>query len=225
MADPAPRKLSDTTLYRIAPGIGFNARVEPIWYTYSRLEMRLGFFERWREKRRTRKLVGSINQSLRKAGADPAGWDERTGECVCNLRVARQGIVAELKRFLRDNLGTPVTAELGHAMALRDSACLLLPVEFPAPFTASPGGGQDALPVASAPKLRLELGRADGELELRRSFPLKKMVDYLDATERDIAAYESRFGDIENFWAKFGFLLLGKLVDVSAEKGLPVILA
>lgn len=224
MADPAPRRLGDTTL-RIQTGLGFNARVEPIWYTYSRLEPRLGFFERWREKRRTRRLVAEVNHTLRKAGVDPAGWDDRPGGCVCNLRVARQGMVAELKRFVRDALGAPAARELAHLQALRDSACVLLPVEFPSPFTTSPLGGEDAVPVASAARVKEELGKVDAELRITATFAIKKMVDFLDAAEKDISAWESRYADIENFWAKFAFVLLRKLTDVSVEKRLPVILA
>jgi len=74
-------------------------------------------------------------------------------------------------------------------------------------------------------RVRAELGEINDRLHIDETFALKKMVDYLDATERDIALYESRLGTSEGFWAKFSYVLLKKLMDVSVEKKLPVLFA
>jgi hypothetical protein len=102
---------------------------------------------------------------------------------------------------------------------------MLVPVIFPAPVLAEPGGGEEAIPVASSVRVRAELGEINDLFRIGESFALNKMVDYLDATERDIALYESRLGTADGFWAKFSYVLLQKLMDVSVERNLPVIFA
>jgi hypothetical protein len=57
------------------------------------------------------------------------------------------------------------------------------------------------------------------------TFAIKKMVDYMDATDRDIAIYEQRLGSHEGFWPKFAYVLIKKLADASVAKNLPAIFA
>jgi len=51
------------------------------------------------------------------------------------------------------------------------------------------------------------------------------MVDFMDATDRDIAIYEQRLGSQDGFWPKFSYVLIKKLADASVTKALPVIFA
>ena len=83
----------DSAIYRIDRGVGFNARVEPFWYTFQRLAPRLGYLERWREKRRLRKVLVGIEEGLQAQGTDLPDWEGQEGGCVCNLRVAKGGLV------------------------------------------------------------------------------------------------------------------------------------
>lgn len=220
------RRAGDTTLFRVARDVGFNARVEPFWHTFGRLKSRLGFFERRRERRRLERIVAGIRAGLRAEGADPQGWDEREGECVCNLRVARMGLVKEFKNYARGAADAGAGSEpWPHLFALRDRPCLLIPVEFARPLSVSPGGGEEPFPVASSLRARAELEEINARLRIDETFALRKMVDYLDATERDIAIYESRFGTSEGFWPKFTFVLLRKLCEASAAHRLPVLFA
>ncbi len=218
-------RLKDSALYRIASDVGFNARVEPMWYTFSRLESRMGFLERWREKRRLRRLVAGINAGLKEQGASPGGWDERTGSCVCNLRVAKIGLMGEFKSYLRNVVDSEAVRGWPHLMALRDRACYLVPFDFGKPLAVSPGSGEDTVPVLGSGALRRELTEVNERLRIDETFALRKMVDFLDASERDIQMYESRFGAEEGFWPRFAFVLARKLADVSLERGLPAIVA
>jgi hypothetical protein len=70
-----------------------------------------------------------------------------------------------------------------------------------------------------------ELAQVNKKFRIDETFALKKMVDFMDATDRDISIYEQRLGSQDGFWPKFAYVLLKKLADVSAQKGLPAILA
>jgi len=110
-------------------------------------------------------------------------------------------------------------------MALRDRACYLLPHDFAKPMTVSPGSGEDTFPVLSAAAALRELDEVNRRLRIDETFALKKMVDFLDAAEKDIQLYESRFGSQEGFWPRFAYVLARKLADVSVQRGLPAIVA
>jgi hypothetical protein len=200
---------------RVSAGVlGFEGRVEPLWLSYAERRADLGFFERWRENRRLKRIAASV----RRASGAPPGWDRQAGGCACNLKVARMGLVKELKNFVQGAVEAP------HLQALRDRPCYLAPFEFAAPLRVDPGGGEEPVPVASAPRLRAELAEVNQKLRIDETFAIKKMVDFLDATEADIGIYEKRFGTAEGFWAKFAYVLLRKLSDASAEKKLPAVL-
>jgi hypothetical protein len=223
--DKEPPRLKDSALYRIADDVGFNARVEPIWYTFSRLESRMGFMERWREKRRMRRLIANLNAGLKAQGVTPDGWDERTGSCVCNLRVAKTGLMGEFRNYLRNTLDSEAVKGWPHLMVLRDRACYILPHDFAKPMTVSPSSGEDTTPVLSAAAALRELDEVNRRLRIDETFQIKKMVDFLDAAGKDIQMYESRFGSQEGFWPRFAYVLARKLAEVCAQRGLPGIVA
>ena len=79
--------------------------------------------------------------------------------------------------------------------------------------------------MASAVGVREELAAINKQFRIDDTFAIKKMVDYMDATERDIAIYEQRLGSQDGFWPKFAYVLIKKLADVSVEKKLPAIFA
>jgi hypothetical protein len=225
MADEGAGKVHDTTLRRIAGGAGFNARVEPFWNTFGKVESRLGFFERRRERGRLERILKSIRRQIVSQKGDPGDWSDRTGECICNLRVAKMGLVRELKTWLKTGSEGDASAKWPHLNVLRDRPCMIIPVPFAAPVSAEPGGDEEPIPVASAERLKAELAEVNAEFRIDETFAIKKMVDYMDATDRDIALYEKRLGTSEGFWAKFSYVLLKKLADVSVEKRLPVFFA
>jgi hypothetical protein len=98
-------------------------------------------------------------------------------------------------------------------------------VPFTRPFTAEAAGGEEGIPVASATRVGEELAAINKKFKIDETFAIRKMVDYMDATERDIAIYEQRLGSQDGFWPKFAYVLLKKLSDVSVEKKLPAIFA
>lgn len=222
MADEGAGKVQDTTLRRIAGGAGFNARVEPFWNTFAKIESRLGFFERRRERGRLERILKSVRRKIVAQKGDPGGWSDQTGDCVCNLRVAKMGLVRELKSWLKNGSEGDPPAMWPHLHLLRDRPCMVVPVPFATPFSVEPGSDEEAIPVVSADRLKSELAEINAAFRIDETFAIKKMVDYMDATDRDIALYEKRLGMSEGFWAKFSYVLLKKLADVSVEKRLPV---
>lgn len=219
----APR---NSVLYRIDRMVGFNARIEPYWKAFDELAPQMGFFEKIKRKGKTRKTVGSIDDALKAMGVSPDGWDGGSGECVCNLRVAKMGLVAELKRLARNVHEGDAAAKWPHLMTLRDAGAMVVPRDFTRPITVNLGRRrEDSMVVISASGLKADLKSLDARLRVSETFAIKKMVDFLDATERDISIYESRFGSEEGFWAKFAFILLRKLADTALQHKLPAMLA
>ena len=199
-----------------ARGTGFDARVEPFWMDFSRRADGLGFWARWRERRRLLKIVASVNRAISGMGASPDGWENRSGECVSNLRVARFGLIPELQKLVRDEVDG---ADWPHLMALREAATIAVPVEFARPFEVG------HMAIASSTRLNAELKEVNERVGVDRAFALKKMVNFMNAGEDEISKYESRAGSREGFWARFAFVLLRKLVERSVESRLPAILS
>jgi hypothetical protein len=220
-AGPKP----ETTFYRTQQGVGFNARVEPVWHTFSQMEASLGFFERRRERKKVEHVIDAVNSAIVGQKGNPNGWDKTPGDCVSHLRVAKMGLVKELKNWLKIGLDGTAEAKWPHLHVLRDRPCLMVPVPFTRPFSADPGGGEEMLPVASAEGVREELAAVNKRFRIDDTFAIRKMVEYMDATERDIAIYEQRLGSQDGFWPKFAYVLIKKLADVSVEKKLPAIFA
>lgn len=225
MAQPGTGEKPDTTFYRTQQGVGFDARVEPVWHTFNRMEASLGFFDRRRERKKVEHVLGSVNTAIVGQKGNPGGWEKTPGDRVCHLRVAKMGLVKEFKNWLKIGLDGAAEARWPHLHVLRDRPCMMIPVRFTRPVFADPGGGEELLPVASAPGVRDELAAINKEFRIDDTFAIRKMVDYMDATERDIAIYEQRLGSQEGFWPKFAYVLLKKLADVSVEKKLPAIFA
>ncbi len=225
MPSESSRKVEDVTLRRVGRDVGFNARVEPLWHTYRRMEPRWGFFDRRRERKRLERIVEAVNAGIRAGGSELVAWDGAQGECVCNLRVARMGLVREFKNYAALAADGKGAEAWPHLFALRDRPCLLLPADFPKPLTVDPGGDEEPFPVSSSARARAELAEVNRRLRIDETFAIRKMVDYMDATERDIEIYEKRLGTSEGFWAKFAYVLLKKLADVSQERRLPVLFA
>jgi hypothetical protein len=220
-AGPKP----ETTFYRTQAGVGFNARVEPVWHTFSQLEASLGFFERRRERKKVEHVIDSVNSAIVGQKGNPSAWDKTPGECVSHLRVAKMGLVKELKNWLKVGMDGTAESRWPHLHALRDRPCMLVPVPFTRPISADPGGGEEPLPVASAQGVREELTAINKRYRIDDTFAIRKMVEYMDATERDIAIYEQRLGAQEGFWPMFAYVLIKKLADVSVDKNLPAIFA
>jgi hypothetical protein len=225
MAQPGAGQKPETTFYRTQQGVGFNARVEPVWHTFSQLEASLGFFDRRRERKKVEHVVAAVNSTIVGQKGNPGSWEKTPGDCVCHLRVAKMGLVKELKNWLKIGLDGKAEGLWPHLHVLRDRPCMMVPVPFAKPFTADPGGGEEAVPVASADGVREELAAINKRFRIDETFAIKKMVDYMDATERDIAIYEQRLGSQDGFWPRFAYVLIKKLADVSVEKKLPAIFA
>ena len=225
MAQTGAGQKPDTTFYRTQQGVGFNARVEPVWHTYGQIETSLGFFDRRRERKKVEHVLDSIQSKIVGQKGNPSGWEKTPGDCICHLRVAKMGLVKELKTWLKIHSDGTAEAKWPHLHVLRDRPCMMVPVPFTRPFPAETAGGDEPIPIASSVAVREELIAVNKMFKIDETFAIKKMVDYMDATERDISIYEQRLGSQDGFWPKFAYVLVKKLADVSVEKKLPAIFA
>jgi hypothetical protein len=221
-ADGSGKRLQDTTLLRIAKDVGFNARIESLWHTFRRRSGELGFFERRKERKRLERIAAAVGAHAGPAAGD---WAREADGCVCNLRVAKMGLVKELKNYLQAAADGRGPETWPHLFALRDRPCMVVPCDFAKPGTVQPAGGEEAFPFSSGVRLQAELGDVNARLRIDETFALKKMPDFLDATEKEISVYEARMGTQEGFWPRFTFVLLKKLADVGVEKRFPVLMA
>jgi hypothetical protein len=215
----------DTTFRRAGKGPGFDGRVEPLWHAYDGAKRGMGFFERWGERSRVKGVARDVTAGIVRQKGNPGGWDRVPGERVCNLKVARMGLVRELKTWLKNATEGASEQRWPHLSVLRDRPCLIVPPEFTQPFQVLPKGAEESVPVASAAGLKRELAEVNAELRIDESFAIRKMVDFMDAKEAEIAGFEKRCGQQEGFWAKFSYVLLRKLADVSLDNRLPAFLA
>jgi hypothetical protein len=209
----------------------FDARVQPFWHALRDKENPLGFFEGWRRKRHLTALLRSVNAAVQAQGVEPGAWDAKDGECVCNLRVDRLGVLQDLRTFAAQEDNQSATEVFNgnaesrflHLIKNRDRASYYIPVDFAEPLMIHDAETREMVPVGSSLRLQRELGLLNKTLRVQETFQIKKMVDYLQATSKDISRYERNFANDPLFWVKFGYILLDKLVRKSVEAGLPII--
>jgi hypothetical protein len=153
------------------------------------------------------------------------GWDETEGKCVCNLRVAKVGLPAQLLNYLPARIDRKRIAPWKHLQAQRELNAIMIPADFPEPFTVPADGGD--LQVTSSVRLKAELEQLNAILKIDETFALSKMsrIDFIDAGEREMAAYENKFATSSDFWPNFTYVLLKKLADKSVESNMPVLFA
>lgn len=218
-----PSAPPETTLFRTSPAVGFNARVEPIRHTLERLEPSMGWFRRWREKRKLNRFITEVK--LRLPVSTPSGppWDERQGACVCNMRIAKLGVLSDLRHYASQLVGENPDLNLSHVIHHRDRDAYYIPVDFPLPMAVQDPSSRDHIPVGSSLRLLAELDEINTFIQVEKTFKLHKMVDFLDATGDALGKYQSTFGTDPTFWIKFGFVVLRKLAEKSVEHKLPII--
>jgi hypothetical protein len=214
----------ETAAFRTASNVGFNARVEPVYHSLEQLRPKLGFFEHRRRRKRLERLLDLAAEQLARQGADGRSWIGAGGTCVCNLRVARLGFLNELRKYAVRKGGAEAADRFPHLLRHRDRNSYYLPVRFPQPFTLEAEGG-DTVPFGSATELAEELADLNTALKVESSFRMTQMVDFLDATPKDISAYESTHGSEGPFWVRLGYVMLQKLARKSLEHQLPIIFA
>lgn len=221
---PSARRAEDSAVFRTASNVGFNARVEPIFYSIERLRPSLGYFDYRRRRRKVQRLLDVVAEELARQGAGDMRWTSVEGRCVCNLRVARLGLLSDLRRYAARDASPHGEDRFPHLVRHRDRDAYYLPVRFPRPFSVAVEPA-DPVPVGSAVMLAEEMAELNLRLRVESTFRLKQMVDFLDATQEHIGMYESKFGTDDLFWVKFGYVILQKLVRKSLEHNVPIIFA
>lgn len=211
--------------------MSFDARVQPFWLPLKDRTHPLGFFESWKRKRHLTTILRAINAALQTQSVGAANWDQSPGECLCNLRVDRMGVLQDLRTFAArqdDQSATEVfngnaESRFRHLIKNRDRSSFYIPIDFAEPFMIHDPETRDLVPVGSSVRLRRELTLLNKDLKVEETFQIKKMVDFLQATAQDIARYEVSFANDPLFWVKFGYVLLDKLAQKSIQSRLPIV--
>ena len=210
----------DTTIFRILSPMPFNARVEPMWHNVDRIKRKLNLIQWVKERGRVRRIVELVNDGLRGQGLSPDGWDKGDGSCMCNLRLDRRGVLQDLQAYARDCFPD---SNIAHLYVARDKNAFYLPIDFPMPIFVK--DGKHDVPVGSAIRLRDEMEILKPALQSDEFLDSKKMVAYFHASQKEVAKLETKAQYDPQFWAKFGAVLLSKLLDASLDNKMPIIFA
>lgn len=201
---------------------GFQARVEPIWLAYRLAKPKLSLFGRLRERRAVRRRIHAIRAHLAEIGAPPSAWDREEGECVCNLRVGKLGLLQELRERVSRQLDPPARDQIPHFLRHREWNAYYLPVDFAHPFSIR-GKGRDLIPIGSSVRLRDELGALDRIFRFSEMVSQDKLAPHIRVSESDIIKFDTTNDENPDFWICFGFSLLQKLCAESVKHGLPIV--
>lgn len=202
---------------------GFCAVVEPIFLSASRNEEGRNLFDRLKVKWKLKNLVDRINDGLLSQNVRPNGWENVEGETQCRLRVAKLGLLQELREYAQQKLPGSESSRFPHFLQHRDWHSYYIPVDFPRPFSVRGEGKGQMIPIGSSIRLQKELVEVNKLLKLDRGLDAGKMVAYLDVSERDILKYETTSEYTPDFWLRFGFVILKKLCDASVQHRMPII--
>ena len=209
----------------------FDARVENPWNELA-LTQDSGFFGSRRGRKRLEKLVESVSKALTAAGLEAPWWPDTGGaKPAAHMRLDRTGVLKDLKAYAADIEGTDVTevmmgkgvpTSFPNLLRHREKNSYYWPVEFAEPMWISVDG-EETVPIGSSAGLLAELDKLNGSLKVEKTFRIQKMVDYMDADEREIAKIETHMDVSGTFWLKFGFLVIRKLAQKSVETNLPIV--
>ncbi len=210
----------------------FVVNVQPFWEGVGERAKALGFFGGWKEKRRMKRLVSEVARQLAIQEVAAGAWDQAQGGTVTSFRIDRQGVLHDLREFaakLEDKSYVSIVegnqkSSFPHLMQSKERNAYYIPVEFPDPIWVSLDPNLEPVPVGSSVKLESELDALNEHLRVEETFKLKKMVDFFQASDREIAKFEST-ADMQGgqFWVKFGYVLIRKLAHKSVEHSLPIV--
>ncbi|NUN50373.1 MAG: hypothetical protein HUU15_16290 [Candidatus Brocadiae bacterium] len=209
----------------------FDARVENPWNEVA-LHKDAGFFESRRVRKRMEKLIEGVSSALTAAGLEVPYWPEEGGvKPAAHLMIDRTGVLTDLKKYAAKLEGTDLaqvmvgkTAETRFPNLLRhrERNSYYWPVDFEEPVWVN-ADGTEPIPVGSSGGLLRELAEINTVLKVEKTFRMQKMVDFMDADEREIAKIETFMDVSGTFWIKFGFLVIRKLAEKSEKTNLPII--
>jgi hypothetical protein len=146
------------------------------------------------------------------------------------VRIERGGVLLALREFaarqegtlLEDFLSHPADARYLHLLMTRENSCYYIPVDFPQPCQIQLNSSLPPVVVCSSQRVAKELEQLNIVLQVEKTFKLTRMVDFMQASEEEISNYEKYFDTGGDFWVKFGFVILRKLVTRSLEHSLPI---
>ena len=209
----------------------FDARVENPW-NEAAAHKDAGFFESRRFRKRIERLIETVSKALETAKKDVPFWPEEGGvKPAAHLRLDKTGVLHDLKAYAAQLEGSDVqTVMLGKSVKTnfpnllrhREKNSFYWPVDFDEPMWVTLDGSEP-VPVGSSVGLLRELTQINEMLKVEKTFRMTKMVDYMDADERQIAKIETNFDISGKFWLKFGFLVVRKLAEKSQETNLPIV--
>lgn len=210
--------------------MGFDARVEPFLFSTEKTRKELGFFKYRREKSRVIRAVETIRRAIDQNLTTEFPWARLDGERVCNMRIAKLGVLQDLKDYAAklDNTTLQQIKKEGaptrflHLVQTSEQHGYILPENFPKPLLIQLRDVRGPFPVLSSYRLQAELSEINKSLNVEKTFKIKKMPQFMEAKDEDIAHFEANFNVRGDFWIKFGFLVITKLTEQSIEHKLPV---
>lgn len=211
--------------------MAFDVRVEPFLFSLENSRKKIGFFKYQREKLRLLRTIDMIRRALGKTQNTPPPWARTEGDCVCHIKVAKLGVLQELKDYAArlDNVhihaiktgGAPT--RFPHLIEINEQQGFIVPEDFSYPILAKLRKMSGQFPVLSSYRLQSELAEINKVLNVEKTFRIEKMPRFMETKDDDIAHFEASFNVGGDFWCKFGFLILTKVVEQSIEHKLPAI--
>ncbi len=217
-------KEKDTT-YRLTRTTGFNARVEPIWMHFDKTKDQRGMLGSFLEKRRVKGIISAIHDHLAAQRAAASDWDRDEGECVGNMKIAKMGLLQELRDAVGRRIPPRKMPQIEHFTRVRESNSFCIPVDFPQPFEVPGATSKEVIPICSSVRLAKELELVGEMLGVARKMNPAKMVPFMLMKEDDVAKADQKALSDVTFWPSFTFCILKKLADLSVEKNLPIVFA
>lgn len=184
-------------------------------------------------KREAQKILKELKRVMPgEIGTDAIGVEEGA-ELVCNYQVERGELLTELQEYaleVEDNTPDGVYSgeqqtRFNHLVEIRNSPGYYLPVYFFFPLWVPVKDLRVPVFVGSSMRLAEELEMLDSQLEASQNAKLAKMPDFMRAARDQLEDYESSLGRGDNFWEKFTFALLRRLVVRSVERKMPIVIS
>lgn len=209
----------------------FDARIENPWNDDA-VSQETRFFGLRKGRKKMEKLVENVSSALTAAGLEAPWWPEVKGaKPAAHIRIDRMGVLKDLKHYAAELEGSDVNevmkgkhvpTQFPNLLRHREKNSYYWPVDFVEPMWINVDG-EEPVPVGSSGGLLKELDKVNSVLKVEKTFRMQKMVDYMDADEREIAKIETYMDVSGKFWLKFGFLVMRKLAQKSVETNLPIV--
>lgn len=152
------------------------------------------------------------------------------GENAVNVEIAQENFLHHLQEYAasidEENIEQiykeTQQTRFNHLIEIHNNVGVYLPIFFFFPIHIARKYNSFPIFVGSSVKLACELQEIDKILKAKNSMDLGNMDDKFFASEEDIEDYEISYEDLDNFWPKFNYTILDKLIQKSLKQKLPI---